>query len=97
MIAETDETLQEAVAEFSSDASVTVERIGPHRPGARDALSGLTERQRKVLDIALEMGYYETPRRTTHADIAERASLEPATVSRHLQRIESHTLRALAE
>ena len=49
----------------------------------------LPEKQRLVLDTAIEMGYYSRPRRCTQREIASVLNIKQATVSEHLQSAES--------
>lgn len=58
-------------------------------------LASLTDRQREVLRLAFEMGYYEVPRIASSEDIADRVSLDPSTVAEHLQRAERNLLEAV--
>jgi len=62
---------------------------GPYEPQAGHVFSELTARQREVLETALELGYYETPREATHEEIAEVVGVEPGTVGKHLRNVES--------
>jgi DNA-binding CsgD family transcriptional regulator len=87
--------------------SLTLGRSGDRRTSGRyldrlinsstdhTPLSRLTERQRQVLQLAYEMGYYEVPRTASSADIATRVSLDPSTVAEHLQRAERNLLKGL--
>jgi DNA-binding CsgD family transcriptional regulator len=95
MIGESNAALQAALADVPAEMEVTVERIGPY-PGDTAVLQGLlTDRQREVLDVALDLGYYEVPRRATHSDIAERLDLSVGTVGEHLQKIEARVFGSL--
>ncbi len=49
----------------------------------------LPQKQRLVLDTAIEMGYYSRPRRCTQREIASVLNIKQATVSEHLQSAES--------
>lgn len=89
MIGETNDVLQDALAAVPDDMDVRVERIGAYPGTSGDPAGLLTDRQREVLDVALEMGYYDVPRRATHGDIADRIGLSVGTVSEHLQKIEA--------
>ncbi|WP_415380265.1 helix-turn-helix domain-containing protein [Halosimplex sp. TS25] len=70
---------------------VTIEVVGTgsYDPGVRQLFGRLTARQREVLETAVRAGYYDDPRRATHADLAERLDVSPATVGEHLRKIES--------
>lgn len=90
--------LHEAVSDLSADmrSDLSVERIGDYVPEADDLRSVLTDRQRTVLDAAVEVGYFETPRRATIEDVAAAADCAPSTASEHLRKIEARVLPRLA-
>lgn len=94
MIGETNEVLQSALADIPSELEVEVERIGPPpmEPGGLNRI--LTDRQSQVLEVALELGYYDVPRNATHQDIADRMDLSVGTVGEHLQKIEARVIGA---
>ncbi|WP_394296308.1 helix-turn-helix domain-containing protein [Natrinema versiforme] len=54
----------------------------------------LTERQRDTVKTALELGYYDIPKRATQEDIAAELNCAPSTAAEHLQKAESQILRA---
>lgn len=68
------------------DLSATVDRI--YRPDGPNAGGqfGLTTTQRETLETALEVGYYDVPRRVTHAGLAERLGVSQQSVSNRLHR-----------
>lgn len=78
-------------APVDSPEGVRVELVstGPYKPGPGHVFSDLTSRQREVLETALERGYYENPRGTTHEEIADAVGIEPGTVGKHLRNVES--------
>ncbi|MFC6732033.1 helix-turn-helix domain-containing protein [Haladaptatus sp. GCM10025893] len=57
--------------------------------------AALTSRQREVLDVALDLGYYENPRAATHADIAAEFDCAAGTVGEHLRKAEGAVLSEL--
>jgi predicted DNA binding protein len=63
--------------------------MGEHHQDPSDGFAALTARQQKVLEAAVELGYYQNPREATHEDIADRIDRSPATVGEHLRKIES--------
>jgi len=56
--------------------------------------SVLPQKQRLVLETAVEMGYYSRPRRCTQRDIAKVLDIKQATVSEHLQSAESKIINS---
>jgi predicted DNA binding protein len=70
-------------------------RTGTYRPDVGQLLGELTERQREILEVAFEAGYYEDPRQTTHQEIAERIGCTSATVGEHLRKIEARVFAEL--
>lgn len=57
----------------------------------------LTERQRWVLNEAIDRGYYDTPRHTTLVDLAEELGIAKSTCSEILHRAEEHVLKDYME
>lgn len=51
-------------------------------------LDVLTDRQRDVLEVAFDRGYYDIPRSVSTSEIAAEFGLDDSTVSEHLQRAE---------
>jgi predicted DNA binding protein len=74
---------------------IEIERTGDYRPEGGRLVDGLTARQREVLEAAVEVGYYETPRQATQEDVAELVGCSPATVGEHLQKVERSVFRSL--
>jgi predicted DNA binding protein len=62
---------------------------GPYAPDAEGVFAGLTDRQQEVLETALRLGYYETPRETTLEEIAAELDIDHGTAGKHIRRIES--------
>ncbi|MDS0283786.1 helix-turn-helix domain-containing protein [Haloarcula onubensis] len=91
-VAGTESAITAISAEVPHGIELHPEQVGeyvPERPG----LSGLlTDRQQTVFEVAVEVGYYEVPRETTHEQIATEVYRSPATISEQLQRIESKFL-----
>lgn len=57
--------------------------------------ANLTPRQRELMDIAIDQGYYEVPRRVTLTKLAERVHISKSTLSEALARAEKHVLEDL--
>lgn len=93
----TSRAVQEAVADLPAGVDFSLERTGEYEPNA-DRVSGLlTERQREVFELAVEEGYYDVPRGTTHRELAAALDVSTGTVSEHLQRIESKLVGAFVD
>jgi predicted DNA binding protein len=69
--------------------TVDIHELGTIHDGTTAPTTVLSERQRAAVTVALELGYYESPRNTTHADITDRLGCEPNTVTEHLQKAEA--------
>jgi len=88
---EVDFPTHEAFGAFRSavDAAETsaevVQVYNPTRPGT-GAWYGLTERQRRTLEIAVERGYYDIPRRCTTIELADELGISDQAVTERLRR-----------
>lgn len=60
-------------------------------------LPDLSPRQRETFSVAYDRGYYEIPRETTTAEIAETVGIERRTAEEHLRRAENKLIEALVE
>lgn len=58
----------------------------------RPADAVLTERQREILSIAYDRGYYDSPRGCSTADLADHLDVAPSTVSDVLRRAERRVI-----
>lgn len=84
---------QEAMDAVPDRVSVTLERKSEFTPGQEPFTSKLTTKQRKILTVAMDQGYYEIPRETRLADIGRELDLSAATVGEHLQKIEMKLMK----
>lgn len=91
---------EEAFREFpvtdSEEYSLEITEAGEYHPDLDDLYLSLTRRQREILDIAVERGYYDDPRQVTHADIASDVGTSASTVGEHLRKVESRVFQQLA-
>lgn len=53
----------------------------------------LTDRQRELIDAAIELGYYDTPRRCSLTELAEHVGIAKSTCCETLQRAESRLIK----
>lgn len=91
-----DEVVQAAIAHVPDAVRLELEQLSDYDPEERELSSLLTERQREILDAAVEVGYYEVPRHATHEEIADRVGLSTTTVGEHLRKIEARLLSEIA-
>lgn len=87
-----EEELQSLIAETRSIVDVEIERLGRYDPSDGQPLIDLTDRQREVLSVAIDEGYYQEPREVTYQDIADQLGCSAGTVGQHLRRIESQLM-----
>jgi hypothetical protein len=87
-----DATLQAAIATIPDPLTVTLETNSEYHAAIDDLFATLTARQQEVLTTAVEEGYYQVPRQTTHERLADRLDLTPSTIGEHLRRIEARVL-----
>jgi len=88
------EPLQQAFEEMPDGIDVQVNEIGGFRGSMDDPRVTLSNRQLEAVETALELGYYDTPRGTTHESVAAELGCAPPTASDHLQRAEAKLIRA---
>jgi len=91
----TDEAFARAEYDPPAGVEIEIEKTGRYHPEGGRLLDALTERQREVLVAAVEAGYYDTPRRATHEDVADRVDCSPATAGEHLRKVERAVFGAL--
>jgi predicted DNA binding protein len=102
VVAEHREQLRRLLASLDAMGSVTVERMSDLQPEGlgvavplADLASGLTQRQLDVLQRALQLGYYDTPRRATSREVAQSFGVSPSTLKEHLRKAEAAVLHRL--
>ena len=87
--------LRGLLAELPEAVDATVERIGEYdRRRAPDV--PLTDRQREVVALAADLGYYDVPRTATLEDVAAELGVAASTVSDHLRKAEAALMTALS-
>jgi DNA-binding CsgD family transcriptional regulator len=91
-----DAVVQAAIAHVPDAIRLELEQLSEYDPEERELSSLLTERQREILDAAVDLGYYEVPRHATHEEIADRVGLSTTTVGEHLRKIEARLLSEIA-
>lgn len=86
---------EEFEASPAEEFSFEILETGAYDPDLSELYRSLTERQREVLDAALELGYYEAPRQATQEEVAAAVNVAPSTVGEHLQKIEARVFGQL--
>jgi predicted DNA binding protein len=92
IMAPTREELQEVVASLEQCADIAYIR---NADGAGSEV-GLTERQIKTLKTAVDMGYFDTPRRASIKDVAKKLAVSPSTAVEHLRKAQKKVLENYA-
>lgn len=82
------ETLQ---AYEEAGVSPELEKLGDYE-GHDRSFDALTERQREVVEVAYDLGFYDVPRVVSTAEIASELGIDSSTVAEHLQRAERNLL-----
>lgn len=86
--------VQAFVEAFPPVVDVEVHEVGSGGFDPTAPASALSDRQREAVLAALELGYYDAPKRATHADVAAALDCAPSTASEHLKRAEVKLVRA---
>lgn len=89
--------IQAAIDGMADEIEVTLEAITEYNPAVRGPLATLTDRQLETLRLAVERGYYESPRGVTAADLADELGCSRGAVSEHLRKAERYVLSDLVE
>lgn len=82
------DAIQTAADAVPDAVRVTVERTGDYDATGDAPIALLTQNQRETLRVAMLLGYYDVPRRTTHEAIADERGRSPSAIGEQLQRIE---------
>ncbi|MXR40462.1 XRE family transcriptional regulator [Halobaculum sp. WSA2] len=72
-----------------SDTQIPHSMLAP----AGQLFENITDRQLAALQLALESGYYEQPRKTSLRDLAEQTAVARSTYEEHLRKAENKLLR----
>lgn len=81
--------IQSAIAGIPEQIVTRIEKVGTYTPETANLLSELSDRQREVLQVAHENGYYQQPRQTTYRDIAAELGCTPGNVGTVLRTCEN--------
>lgn len=95
--------LSKATEVLSEFGPVSVERISrdfsrqitPSTAEWQELLGSIPPRQRELITLALEEGYFDIPRETTLAELAEEMDITKTTASNHLRKAERSVMEFL--
>lgn len=90
-----DRELRTLVADLPEYLSATVDRLGGYEAYRGPTASLLTDRQREAIAIALDLGYYEIPRRAGVREVAGELGCSKSTAATHLRKAEAKVLRSV--
>ncbi|WP_435159580.1 helix-turn-helix domain-containing protein [Haladaptatus sp. DFWS20] len=85
--------LQDAMADAPAGVKLHVERVADGSPNPA-VIAELSDRQREAATVAVELGYYDVPRRASNEDIAAVLGCAPSTAAEHLRKAESKVFTA---
>lgn len=89
-----DDELQDAIEGISVPVDVTIEAVGGLAGTTAAVETLLTDRQREVVETAVDLGYYDIPRTASQEDIAAELDSAPSTIAEHLRKAEARVLQA---
>ena len=92
-----DASLRDLFGEVGEDGTLAFDVVetGEYRPDEAAFARLLTARQREVLDAAVDVGYYDAPRRATLDDVAAAVGIASTTAGEHLRKVEARVFEAL--
>ena len=85
--------VQAAVEAVPSPFEVAVEEVSGMGAAPGLAETSLSARQREALEVAIDIGYYDVPRRGDTETVAARMGCSPSTAAEHLRKAESKVVR----
>lgn len=89
--------IQSAVDGVPPGVEVRVEQVGGRQVTKDGAVGRLSARQREAVEVAIEVGYYDVPRRTSVDAVAEQLDCAPATAAEHLRKAEGRVFGGLLD
>ena len=87
--------IQTAVESVPDLVDVTVEEVSGLGATVATVETLLTERQREAVEAAIELGYYEVPRESSHEDVATALDCAPSTAAEHLRKAEARLVTSM--
>ncbi|AGN00530.1 transcription regulator [Salinarchaeum sp. Harcht-Bsk1] len=90
------EALSVTVDEIPDALDPEVLQVRPYGERSFRTAGALTDRQREIVDAALEEGYYEEPREASVEDVATATGCAPSTAAEHLRKAEAVVMERAA-
>lgn len=87
--------IQQLMETIPEQVHVEVEQIGRYEPEHGRLFAQLTEQQQETLQLAVERGYFEVPRKTTCEELAAELGVSTSAVSTQLRRIQAVVLTSV--
>ncbi|NHN47935.1 DNA-binding protein [Halostella sp. JP-L12] len=87
----------DVVDALPDDIDVVVREIGERGLLSERSTASLSPRQREAVTAAIDLGYYDQPRKATHEEVAEALGCAPSTASEHIRKAEAKLVRAAVE
>ncbi|EMA45024.1 helix-turn-helix domain-containing protein [Halococcus saccharolyticus] len=91
------DALQTAIDEAPPGVDAEIRSVGSYDAGTIETASALSDRQAEAATTAVDLGYYETPREATVADVADRLGCAPGTAAEHLRKAEATLVERTVE
>lgn len=103
LLLEDRDELSDAIEILREFGEVHIERISqefrreitPSSAEWQELLASIPDRQRELLNLALEEGYFDIPRRVTLEELAEEMEITKTTASNHLRKAEQQVMAFL--
>lgn len=89
--------IRPALESLPDEMATEVLRVGEYDRRRELFDSGLTARQREAVAAAVDVGYYDSPRRGSVEDVATRLDVARSTAAEHLRKAESRVMAAVID
>jgi hypothetical protein len=90
-----DKDIQSALDGVPDDVRVDIESVGGTKVAPDSVIDRLSDRQLTAVEAAIELGYYDIPRRVTNEDVAAELDCAVSTAAEHLRKAESKIFTGL--
>jgi len=91
------EQLQRSFEDIPGEIDIQIDEIDRFRGGGDNPEMTPSDRHREVVEVALELGYYNQPRGATRENLAAKLGCAPPTASGHLQKAEAKLIHEVMD